>query len=295
MNKKINIIQSLIFLLFVPFIFADTIVLKSGKVVEGKITEKTDKSIKMDIEGVAITYYLDSINTIDGKAIQPVQENKGLQKETITSSKVNAVLGREDVTDVGVVVSDERLGLLLNSGLNYAKAGRHREAIAEYEKALQIDQNFSTAYSNMGASYKYLGDSQKAIECFQKALAINPKEIIALNNLAAVYAELKKNDEALIYFKKAIEVSPDNALLCEGLGLTYVNLGQYKEAGQWFQKAIQNDPKDPVLYYELGLSYFYLRDYEQAKKNFLIAKEMHKTLGKGGSTSYIDNALSKIP
>lgn len=63
-SKKIIIVLSLLF--FVPLLSASagTIILKSGKTVEGKILEKTDKSIKVDIDGIAITYYLDEIANI---------------------------------------------------------------------------------------------------------------------------------------------------------------------------------------------------------------------------------------
>ena len=54
--------------LFFPFISsADTIVLKSGKTVEGKVIEKTDKYIKVDFQGVMLTYYNDEIKSIDGQ------------------------------------------------------------------------------------------------------------------------------------------------------------------------------------------------------------------------------------
>ena len=47
---------------------ADTIVLKSGEIVNGKIIERTDKYIKINSGiGVALTYYLYEIATIDGQ------------------------------------------------------------------------------------------------------------------------------------------------------------------------------------------------------------------------------------
>lgn len=48
------------------FSYAETIVLKSGKVVEGKITAKTDKYVKMDFHGVELTFYLEEIKEIKG-------------------------------------------------------------------------------------------------------------------------------------------------------------------------------------------------------------------------------------
>ncbi|MDD5583427.1 MAG: tetratricopeptide repeat protein [Candidatus Omnitrophica bacterium] len=53
-------------------VYAEIISLKSGKTVEGKIIEKSDSFIKLDIGGIAITYYFDQIKAIDGKEIVPV-------------------------------------------------------------------------------------------------------------------------------------------------------------------------------------------------------------------------------
>ncbi|MDD5583981.1 MAG: HEAT repeat domain-containing protein [Candidatus Omnitrophica bacterium] len=57
-----------------PSAFAETIVFKSGKTTEDKISEKTTTYIKVDINGIPITYYLDEIATIDGVAIQIDQD-----------------------------------------------------------------------------------------------------------------------------------------------------------------------------------------------------------------------------
>lgn len=48
---------------------ADTVKLKNGTVVEGKILEKTADAVKMDVSGMTLTYYSDEIDTV-----QPAQE-----------------------------------------------------------------------------------------------------------------------------------------------------------------------------------------------------------------------------
>ena len=60
-------IITVILLVFVSACFAETIVLKSGEKIEGKIFERTDKYIKLDFEGLLITYFFDEIKSIDGK------------------------------------------------------------------------------------------------------------------------------------------------------------------------------------------------------------------------------------
>jgi len=63
-DKKIAVILSLIFLLSLSSIFAETIVFKSGKTVEGKILEKTGKYIKVGVGSMTTTYSLESIEGI---------------------------------------------------------------------------------------------------------------------------------------------------------------------------------------------------------------------------------------
>jgi len=65
---KKAIISVLGILLLSSFCFAETVYLKSGKTIEGKILEKTDKYVKIDFEGVVLTYYLDEIAKIVQKA-----------------------------------------------------------------------------------------------------------------------------------------------------------------------------------------------------------------------------------
>jgi hypothetical protein len=58
-----------VFFLFLSSAFCDTIALKSGKQIDGTIKEKTSDSVKVDIEGITITYYLTDIDSINGERI----------------------------------------------------------------------------------------------------------------------------------------------------------------------------------------------------------------------------------
>ena len=44
---------------------AETIHLKNGQTVTGKILEKTDKNVKVDVSGVTMTYYMDEIKDME--------------------------------------------------------------------------------------------------------------------------------------------------------------------------------------------------------------------------------------
>ncbi|MDD4183552.1 MAG: DUF6263 family protein [Candidatus Omnitrophica bacterium] len=96
MCRKITVSLILLFSSFYFFSFAETVVLKSGKTIEGKIIEKTDKSIKVDIEGISLTYYLDNIESIDGKKIATASvENTDSKKAVIAPGNELALVNSE--------------------------------------------------------------------------------------------------------------------------------------------------------------------------------------------------------
>lgn len=67
---------SAVFAIFTSALFADTIVLKSGKTVEGKIIEKTAEYVKIGFMGVELTYFMDEVQNIkEDKEIAPFKES----------------------------------------------------------------------------------------------------------------------------------------------------------------------------------------------------------------------------
>lgn len=89
MEKKVLVILLLIIILCSPVLSsAETIILKSGKKVEGKVIEKTDKYVKIDFLGVPITYFMDEIERI-------YAEKSGFDEVALSKGRiVNVDLGK---------------------------------------------------------------------------------------------------------------------------------------------------------------------------------------------------------
>jgi len=97
-----------IILLCLAFIFvslnsyADTISLKSGKQIEGKILEMTNDAVKIDFEGVGLTYFFDQIDKINGKQIDlPKQEiHSKVSQEAEQPIEPRPLEGSESIKEV---------------------------------------------------------------------------------------------------------------------------------------------------------------------------------------------------
>jgi len=70
MKNKYILLTTLTVMLGATNIFAETIVLKTGKTIQAKILERNDDKIKVEVNGIPITYYADQIQSI-GETAKP--------------------------------------------------------------------------------------------------------------------------------------------------------------------------------------------------------------------------------
>jgi Flp pilus assembly protein TadD len=79
------------------------------------------------------------------------------------------------------------------AGLALGHGGLHAEAIAQFQKLLELDPNSDVAHKNMGVSYANLGQMAKAAEHFEAAIRLNPQDAGSKQFLQRVRAALQKS------------------------------------------------------------------------------------------------------
>ena len=67
-----------------------------------------------------------------------------------------------------------------------------REAIAFFEKALEISPNDKHAYGSLGVAYHDLGELNRAIRAYRRALSLDPRDYKTWKNLAGVFFQRGK-------------------------------------------------------------------------------------------------------
>ena len=111
MDKKVFIIPLLILnLCFPTIIFAETILLKSGKTVEGKLIKKTDEYIKIDFQGVSLTYFFDEIENINGEKVANLRSPVN-KEESFKIDQPSAIIpvAKENTDKVIATVYDRKI------------------------------------------------------------------------------------------------------------------------------------------------------------------------------------------
>ncbi len=92
-----------------------------------------------------------------------------------------------------------------------ASRGLVDEAIAHYEKALEIRPAYVEAHYNLGNALARRSHLDEAIAHYEKALQIKPGFAEAHYNLGIVLAARGQLEAAITHFQKALEIKPDYA------------------------------------------------------------------------------------
>lgn len=90
----------------------------------------------------------------------------------------------------------EKANDYFKQGEAYQDQGRYDKAAASYEQALDIDDRYAEAHSNLGFCYRKQGDYDRAIRAYQRAIELNPKLAEAHEYIGEAYAEMGKLDLA---------------------------------------------------------------------------------------------------
>lgn len=126
-------------------------------------------------------------------------------------------------------------------------------ALEDYEKAAAADPKNPDAHYNTGYAYSLLTtvpDSDKhAILNYEKAVQVDPEYTAAYIGIGGVYYQQKNYTKAIESFQKATQVSPENANAWYNLGMAYKMIGAKNEAKKAFEETLDlMEDDDPTRY-----------------------------------------------
>jgi eukaryotic-like serine/threonine-protein kinase len=111
-------------------------------------------------------------------------------------------------------------GFFVGRGKVYEEKGQFEQALADFSKALELDADNAAAHLGKGRTFGMQKNYEKAFEEFSKAIDIDPKEPSAYAFRGHLFVQKKNFDKALTDFSKAVELAPDisNAYVARGIG-----------------------------------------------------------------------------
>jgi len=163
------------------------------------------------------------------------------------------------------------------------------------QKAVDVYPQYTEGWNNLGSVYGKMQQYDNAIAAFNKALEIEPDNETSKRYLDLTYQLQKAANEdhftkgvqlieqrdfqsAAIEFEKAIQTNPNSAELWTRLAWCYAETKRFQEAISALEKALQIDPNFARAYLFLGVTYNQIGKKELSLINSKKACELDPSL-----------------
>ena len=220
-----------------------------------------------EIAAVGNTYLI-TLEAIDARNQKPIARS---QEVADSKDKVIAALGKagsqlrrqlgESLSslekynaplDLATTSSLEALQAY-RAGLTPYRSGKPREAIPFFERAVELDPKFCSAYDMLGGAYHGIADEQASRKNFARAFELKDGRVTQEENflITSTYywnitGNLEKEYAVLVLYQQAYPRSVNAANL---LGINYLERGRAEEGLKEFNWAIEHSPVPAVYYY----------------------------------------------
>ena len=139
-----------------------------------------------------------------------------------------------------------------NLGTVFLQMGRTDEAIAQFNKALEIDRNYAAAHNSLGNALLRIERVDESLAHLQKALELNPNYAEAHNNLGNTLVQMGKWSQAAAHYTRAFEIDPRYAEAHNNLGALLLQMGRVDESFAHLQRALEIDSEEAEAHSNLG-------------------------------------------
>ena len=163
-------------------------------------------------------------------------------------------------------------------GLNEHRAGKDRQAISFFQRAIELDQNFASAWAYLGALYSNTNQIQSAAESATRAFVLRERvsELERFQIMNWYYAnatgEVEQRIEVLEQFRRTY---PRSGVAPTGLYSCYTSLGQLERAADAAREALLVNPKNVVSYTNYAYALMRLGHLAESRS---VLKQMEESL-----------------
>jgi len=119
------------------------------------------------------------------------------------------------------------------------------DAIAAYNKVLEMDATYAPAHINLGTLHYNEGDYEKAELHYREAIRCDERYALGYFDLANVLDETGRYEEAIAAYKAALSLAPTYADAHYNLALAFEKLKQPRKALQHWKAYVKLDSTGP--------------------------------------------------
>ncbi len=143
-----------------------------------------------------------------------------LQRLMSSYTAVGNLKGAEKTIASALKINDKSAFVHSQKGFVHWLRKEYKEAIADYEKTIALNQNDHVVHCNLGMIYRELGNNDNAIKCIKQSLKIKPDYDNGHFELGIAYRKAGSLNEAVAELTRAVELAPRADNFKEELDIT---------------------------------------------------------------------------
>jgi arylsulfatase A-like enzyme/Flp pilus assembly protein TadD len=205
-----------------------------------------------------------------GDGSQAAPDNETLDPETLERLAALGYLGGGPTVDPEAVLPDpkDKIGLfgLIGDAKALAREDRLEEAVEALSAVLAEDGGIIDAHVTLGGWLRRLGRREEAIASYQRALDLQPDHQMALSELADLYRAMGRDDAAVEGYRSVLRVQPRSPQIWYQLATLYLDLGRVTEAEEAFREALEHNPEMGAAYNSLATLAFQRHELDEAER-----------------------------
>jgi tetratricopeptide (TPR) repeat protein len=167
-----------------------------------------------------------------------------------------------------------------------SQQGDYRGAVADYDRTLALNPNFSEVYFRRGIARSLLKNWQGAADDYTQAIALKPEHAesyLHRGNMRNILADWRG---AKADFDFVIALNPHMLSAYVGRGIALCELNDCRSGLKDYDRAIDANPTDAYAYANRGLAYYRLGNRQDAISSYIAAAEIYQQGGK--DRDYLD-------
>lgn len=176
--------------------------------------------------------------------------------------------------------------------------GKKNEAVVEYQNAVQIDSDFSSAHANLANALSQTGRFEEAVKHYHEVLRIEPDHIEACTNMGHALDALGRADEAIEAYRAATGMDlrrTDPAALARAhlnLGSALGNEGDLDAAIAEYREAVKLRPDYDNAHFWWGVASERLGNLREAVNHYNKTLEINPQHRRARQA--LDDAIMKL-
>jgi type IV pilus assembly protein PilF len=187
--------------------------------------------------------------------------------ETTTVVNGQEVAGQASQSPPTEAELRKRAAIRLQLAATYYQKGQVNVAMEEVQRALQLDPTYADAYGLLGLLNMDLGKHGEADANFQRALQLDSENAEILNNYGWFLCQSGHERQSIDYFRRAAASKSYTtpAMSMQNAGLCMMRVRDAKAAEEFFKRSFELDASNPVTKFQLARLYLATKQLERAR------------------------------